>query len=96
MIENYSFDFKTLHGARGNTSKKRRRAFSLRLIGDDARYIKRPGRTSPPFPNHGMVPGQVLRKDWFPIIFEQKIRWFTNKSNGYKRNQGWMVLSASH
>ena len=69
-----AFDFKTLHGARGNTSKKRRRAFSLRLIGDDARYIKRPGRTSPPFPNHGMVPGQVLRKDWFPIIFEQKIR----------------------
>jgi len=66
-----AFDFKTLHGARGNKSEKRRRAFSLRLIGDDARYIERPGRTSPPFPNHGMVPGQILREDWFPIIFEK-------------------------
>ena len=66
-----AFDFKTLHGARGNKSKVRRRAFSLRLVGDDARYIERPGRTSPPFPNHNMVGGQVLRKDWFPIIFKR-------------------------
>ncbi len=66
-----AFNFKTLHGARGNKSKRRRRAFSLRLVGDDARYIQRPGITSPPFPNHGMSPGQILRKDWFPIIFQK-------------------------
>ena len=64
-----AFDFKILFGARGNTSSKRRRAFSLRLIGDDARYIERAERTSPPFPNHGMISGDKLREDWFPIIF---------------------------
>ena len=63
-----AFDFKTLHGARGNHSGRRRRAFSLRLLGDDARYVTRPGPTSPPFPDHGMTDGQRLRKDWFPII----------------------------
>ncbi len=64
-----AFHYKTLHGARGNTTDRRRRAFSLRLLGDDARYVERPGRTSPPFPGHGMVPGQVLREDWFPVIW---------------------------
>jgi len=63
-----AFDFRTLHGARGNNSAQRRRAFSLRLVGDDARYITRPGPTSPPFPGHNMVDGQVLRQDWFPNI----------------------------
>jgi ectoine hydroxylase-related dioxygenase (phytanoyl-CoA dioxygenase family) len=64
-----AFHFKTLHGARGNLSDIRRRAFSLRLIGDDARYVTRPGPTSPPFPDHGMIDGQRLREDWFPIIY---------------------------
>ena len=64
-----AFDFRTLHGARGNTSDRRRRAFSLRLVGDDARYVQRPGRTSPPFPGHGMVAGDRLRTDWFPVIW---------------------------
>jgi ectoine hydroxylase-related dioxygenase (phytanoyl-CoA dioxygenase family) len=63
-----AFHYKTLHGARGNLAGKRRRAFSLRLLGDDARYIERPGKTSPPFPGHGMVPGQRLREDWFPML----------------------------
>jgi len=40
-----AFHFKSLHGARGNLSETRRRAFSLRLLGDDARYVERPGRT---------------------------------------------------
>ena len=65
------FNFDTLHGARGNTTDSRRRAFSVRLIGDDARYIERPGPTSPPFPGHEMQPGDVLREDWFPVIFER-------------------------
>ncbi|WP_425044610.1 phytanoyl-CoA dioxygenase family protein [Primorskyibacter sp. S87] len=66
-----AFNFRTLHGARGNTSDRRRRAFSLRLVGDDARYVERPGRTSPPFPGHDMKPGQRLREDWFPILLQQ-------------------------
>ena len=63
-----AFSFDTLHGARGNVSAARRRAFSLRLVGDDATYVDRPGRTSPPFPGHGMSPGDRLREDWFPTL----------------------------
>lgn len=65
-----AFNFNVLHGARGNTSETRRRAFSLRLVGDDARYVERPGPTSPPFPGHDMVAGQKLRTDWFPMLKE--------------------------
>ncbi len=64
-----AFDFRTLHGARGNNSPSRRWAFSLRLVGDDARYVTRPGPTSPPYPGHEMVEGQRLREDWFPVIY---------------------------
>lgn len=66
-----AFHYDTLHGARGNNSETRRRAFSLRLVGDDARYVERPGRTSPPFPGHGMTAGDRLREDWFPTIFRR-------------------------
>ena len=66
-----AFNFKTLHGARGNPSTSRRRAFSLRLVGDDAHYVERPGPTSPPFPGHDMKQGQKLRTDWFPMIYGQ-------------------------
>ncbi|MGC6412022.1 MAG: phytanoyl-CoA dioxygenase family protein [Candidatus Puniceispirillaceae bacterium] len=64
-----AFDFRTLHGARGNHSDRRRRALSVRFVGDDAVYVSRPGRTSPPFPGHGMTEGQRLRKDWFPVLY---------------------------
>lgn len=63
-----AFNYGILHGARGNTSAARRRAFSLRLLGDDASYTQRPGPTSPPFPGHDMVQGQRLRQDWFPML----------------------------
>ena len=63
-----AFNFDILHGARGAAADQQRRAFSLRLLGDDTRYIERPGPTSPPFPNHKMVEGQILRTDWFPFI----------------------------
>ena len=64
-----AFHFRTLHGARGNHATERRRACSFRLVGDDAHYVTRPGRTSPPFPGHGMSEGEPLRQDWFPTIF---------------------------
>lgn len=66
-----AFNYGTLHGARGNTTQMRRRAFSLRLVGDDARYVERPGPTSPPFPDHNMQEGQSLREDWFPVVFQR-------------------------
>ena len=43
-----AFHMLTLHAAAGTAT--RRRAFSLRLIGDDVRFAPRPHRTSPPFP----------------------------------------------
>ncbi len=64
-----AFNYGILHGARGNEATARRRAFSLRLVGDDARYVERPGRTSPPFPGHDMKPGDKLREDWFPVVW---------------------------
>lgn len=66
-----AFHYRILHGARGNEATTRRRAFSLRLLGDDVRYVARPGPTSPPFPGHNMVPGQRLREDWFPILYRR-------------------------
>ncbi|MFV1442931.1 MULTISPECIES: phytanoyl-CoA dioxygenase family protein [unclassified Phaeobacter] len=66
-----AFNYRTLHGARANTSETRRRAFSLRLVGEDARYIERPGPTSPPYPGHDMVSGQTLREDWFPVLLQR-------------------------
>ena len=66
-----AFNYHILHGARGNDAATRRRAFSLRLLGDDARYTTRPGPTSPPFPGHDMKQGQRLREDWFPVIWSR-------------------------
>ena len=63
-----AFHFNAVHGARGNKTNTKRRVLSLRFVGDDARYIERSGRTSPPFPNHNMRDGQKLRDDWFPFI----------------------------
>ncbi|MCY4151901.1 MAG: phytanoyl-CoA dioxygenase family protein [Aestuariivita sp.] len=63
-----AFHFRTLHGARGNHANRPRRAFSLRLVGDNARYVARPGPTSPPFSGHSMIAGQRLRQDWFPLL----------------------------
>jgi ectoine hydroxylase-related dioxygenase (phytanoyl-CoA dioxygenase family) len=65
-----AFNYGILHGARGSQSTARRRAFSLRLLGDDATYTQRPGPTSPPFPGHEMAQGQKLRTDWFPMLIE--------------------------
>lgn len=67
-----AFNYRTLHGARGNEAGTRRRAFSLRLLGDDARYVERPGPTSPPFPGHDMTAGERLRTDWFPMLLDSK------------------------
>jgi len=63
------FNFKTVHGAPGNTSMNRRRAFSMRFIGDDVRYVDRGSETSPPFTGINLKTGATMRKDWFPIVW---------------------------
>lgn len=66
-----AFNFRTMHGARGNQSTIRRRALSIRFVGDDVVFCQKPGKTSPPFPDHNMCEGQKLREDWFPVIFDK-------------------------
>ncbi|MGB5328420.1 MAG: phytanoyl-CoA dioxygenase family protein [Gammaproteobacteria bacterium] len=66
------FDFRTVHGARGNLQNQRRRAFSMRWVGDDGHYRELPGRTSPPYPGHDMTDGQRLREDWFPVLWPRQ------------------------
>ncbi len=63
------FNYRTVHGARGNPGSQRRRAFSARFVGDDVRFIQRQGRTSPPYPGIGQSTGERLREDWFPTVW---------------------------
>jgi ectoine hydroxylase-related dioxygenase (phytanoyl-CoA dioxygenase family) len=63
-----AFNMLTLHAAAG--SPTRRRAFSLRLVGDDARWAPRPHRTSPPFEEVDLPAGAPLDHDLFPILWQ--------------------------
>ena len=63
------FNFKIVHGSTGNNTVKSRRAFSMRFLGDDVRYIDRGGPTSPPFDGINLISGDLMREDWFPTIF---------------------------
>lgn len=68
-----AFDFRTLLGAPANKStNSRRRAFSLRLVGDGIRYSRRPGiETSPPFKHISLNHGDPLAGDEFPLLFDR-------------------------
>ena len=63
------FNFKVLHSSSGNTEKIPRRAFSMRFIGDDVKYVDRGGETSPPFKGINLHDGAKMRDDWFPIVW---------------------------
>ena len=63
------FHFRTIHGAPANPGAGRRRGFAPRWLGEDARFVERPGRTSPPYPGIGQKTGERLREDWFPVIW---------------------------
>ncbi len=65
------FNFKTVHGTTDGINTRRRSAFSSRWLGDDIRYLDRPGETSPPFPDIGLQPGERMREDWFPVIWRR-------------------------
>ena len=68
-----AFDYRTLHGAPANHSAStQRRAFSLRLVGDDIRFARRQGLvTSPPFEQVTLEDGAALVADEFPILFQR-------------------------
>lgn len=66
-----AFHFLTLHGAPENLSGNRRRAFSARMMGDDATFVIRGGEMSPPFPGleKKLEPGMPLDTEEFPVVY---------------------------
>ena len=66
-----AFDFRTLHGTTAGRVRGRRRALSTRWLGDDVTYCRRPGETSPPFPDIGLEDGERMREDWFPVVWRK-------------------------
>jgi ectoine hydroxylase-related dioxygenase (phytanoyl-CoA dioxygenase family) len=64
-----AFHYRTLHDAPGNTSlSSRRRAVSLRWVGDDAVWAERPWQVSPPFEPEGLQVGDPLDEQRFPLV----------------------------
>lgn len=65
-----AFDYRTIHGAPVNNSPSaQRRAFSLRLVGDGATFVRREGMaTSPPFPDVALAHGDDLDIAEFPML----------------------------
>ena len=65
-----AFSYRTLHAAPGTAglTAQRRRAVSMRYLGDDAVFALRPWLHSPPFDQRGLVVGGPLDDDRFPAI----------------------------
>ncbi len=66
-----AFHMLTLHAAGGVEAGRRRRVFSLRLIGDDVRHAPRPWATSPEFPglDAELPAGAPLEHPLFPVLW---------------------------
>ena len=64
-----AFNFRTLHGAPANASDERRRVISTRWVGDDARFTRRSGTTSPPYPDLEFEDGAPFEGEDFPLVF---------------------------
>ncbi len=64
------FHMLTAHHAYGVPGVNRRRAFSLRFLGDDAVHAPRPWRTSPPFPglDEELPTGAPMDHPLFPVL----------------------------
>ncbi len=64
------FHMRTIHGAPPTTGlKTRRRGFSTRWLGDDARFAIRPWDTSPPFPEVRLSHGDPMDHPSFPLLW---------------------------
>ena len=67
------FHMLTLHAAGGVSGASRRRAFSVRFLGDDATHAPRPWKTSPAFPGLAdeLPAGAPMEHPLFPILWER-------------------------
>jgi ectoine hydroxylase-related dioxygenase (phytanoyl-CoA dioxygenase family) len=67
-----AFDFRIVHGASANkTRARRRRVFSARWVGDDAVFVDRKGKGSPPFRHLTLIDGDRLEGPDFPVAYRQ-------------------------
>jgi ectoine hydroxylase-related dioxygenase (phytanoyl-CoA dioxygenase family) len=64
-----AFDFRTIHGAPGNHTSRSRRVFSARWVGDDARFVERGTRGSPPFTHLKLKDGDPFEAPECPVIY---------------------------
>lgn len=73
-----AFHMLALHASSGTAPGQRRRVFSARYIGDDARHALRPWRTSPPFPglDQRLADGAPMQDALFPLV------WADDKATG--------------
>lgn len=64
-----AFNFRPVHGAPGNSSgQHRRRVFSARWVGQDAVFVDRKGRGSPPMRHVTLADGAPLDGPDFPLV----------------------------
>lgn len=68
-----AFSYRILHAAPGTAglTRARRRAVSLRYVGDDAVFALRPWLHSPPFEQQDLVVGQPLDDQRFPLVLSR-------------------------
>ena len=80
-----AFHMLTLHGSAGSTAL--RRAFSIRMIGDDARHAPRPCRTSPHFDGLAdeLEAGAEMDHPLFPIVYDED-------QGGCMRSRSWTAV----
>jgi ectoine hydroxylase-related dioxygenase (phytanoyl-CoA dioxygenase family) len=70
------FNMLTLHASGGVSGLTRRRAFSVRFVGDDIRHAPRRWRTSPDFPGlaETLPEGAPLEHPLFPVVWQNAER----------------------
>jgi len=67
-----AFNFKIIHGAAANLYQNhRRRVFSARLVGDDATFLDKKGKGSPPFDHLNLKTGDQLDHPDFPVLYKR-------------------------
>jgi ectoine hydroxylase-related dioxygenase (phytanoyl-CoA dioxygenase family) len=68
------FHMLTLHASAGVAAGRRRRVFSVRLIGDDIRHAPRRWQTSPDFPalQEQLPPGSPMEHALFPLLWPRQ------------------------
>ena len=70
-----AFHMLTLHSAGGVSGSRRRRVFSVRVLGDDIRHAPRRWKTSPEFPGltDALPPGAPMDHALFPVLWTDSL-----------------------